>query len=62
MKKMLMLLLIFTVAVAMFANAAKKITLKDPKGDDKGPGTYTYPTDPVYAAGSFDCWNVRFRT
>ncbi len=26
----------------------------DPIGDDKGPGYYQYPTNPVYTAGSFD--------
>ncbi len=26
----------------------------DPAGDDKGPGTYVYPTDAVYKPGSFD--------
>jgi hypothetical protein len=26
----------------------------DPVGDDKGPGYYTYPTNPVYASGAFD--------
>src|SRR4051812_26774085 len=30
------------------------IQLQDPTGDDNGPGTYTYPTDPVYTPGSFD--------
>ena len=34
--------------------AAQKVTLKDPTGDDTGPGTYKYPTDPVYKKGSFD--------
>ena len=34
--------------------SSDKIKLKDPKGDDKGTGVYTYPTDPVYAPGSFD--------
>ncbi len=29
-------------------------TFPDPTGDDDGPGTYTYPTDPVYKPGSFD--------
>jgi carbohydrate-binding DOMON domain-containing protein len=29
-------------------------TMTDPTGDDDGPGTYKYPTDPVYKAGSFD--------
>jgi len=32
----------------------KNIELKDPTGDDKGPGTYTYPTASVYKKGSFD--------
>ena len=36
------------------AGSAETIELKDPKGDDKGPGTYTYPTDSAYARGSFD--------
>jgi hypothetical protein len=26
----------------------------DPIGDDKGPGYYTYPTNPVYTPGAFD--------
>ncbi|NPV01613.1 MAG: hypothetical protein HPY53_09560 [Brevinematales bacterium] len=26
----------------------------DPIGDDKGPGYYTYPTNPVYVPGGFD--------
>ncbi|RME06836.1 MAG: hypothetical protein D6812_01035, partial [Deltaproteobacteria bacterium] len=30
------------------------IEMLDPVGDDDGPGTYIYPTDPVYTAGSFD--------
>ncbi|MGB5250954.1 MAG: glucodextranase DOMON-like domain-containing protein [Gammaproteobacteria bacterium] len=30
------------------------IEFKDPTGDDKGPGNYVYPTDAVYAPGSFD--------
>jgi carbohydrate-binding DOMON domain-containing protein len=33
---------------------AQKVSFKDPTGDDNGPGTYTYPTDTVYKAGSFD--------
>ena len=32
----------------------KNIELKDPSGDDKGPGTFTYPTAAVYKKGSFD--------
>ena len=30
------------------------ITLTDPAGDDNGPGTYKYPTKPLYTKGSFD--------
>src|SRR4051812_5415966 len=26
----------------------------DPAGDDNGPGTYTYPTNPAFAKGGFD--------
>jgi len=33
---------------------AQEVSFKDPTGDDNGPGTYTYPTDAVYKAGSFD--------
>jgi len=43
--------------VALFvarAAGAAAMTFRDPIGDDKGPGTYTYPTDGVYTPGSFD--------
>ncbi|HEY3567977.1 MAG TPA: glucodextranase DOMON-like domain-containing protein [Thermoanaerobaculia bacterium] len=47
-----------TTAVAglMLAGAAlaQNVSFKDPTGDDKGPGKYTYPTDGVYKRGSFD--------
>jgi len=33
---------------------AHAVEFTDPRGDDKGPGTYTYPTDGVYKPGSFD--------
>jgi carbohydrate-binding DOMON domain-containing protein len=33
---------------------AADVEFKDPVGDDKGPGTYIYPTDAVYTPGSFD--------
>jgi len=29
-------------------------SIADPAGDDNGPGTYTYPTDSAFNAGSFD--------
>lgn len=40
--------------LALGAASALAVEFTDPKGDDKGPGNYTYPTDPVYKAGSFD--------
>ncbi len=30
------------------------LSLDDPTGDDKGPGTYTYPTDAVFGQGAYD--------
>ncbi|MFZ1947727.1 MAG: glucodextranase DOMON-like domain-containing protein [bacterium] len=30
------------------------IAIRDPRGDDHGPGGYTYPSDPVFVAGAFD--------
>ncbi|OJH42290.1 glucodextranase DOMON-like domain-containing protein [Cystobacter ferrugineus] len=47
----------FTLTAALLgapALAADKVSFKDPTGDDNGPGTYKYPTDPVYKRGSFD--------
>ncbi|HQY09606.1 MAG TPA: glucodextranase DOMON-like domain-containing protein, partial [Burkholderiaceae bacterium] len=37
-----------------FGFSAHAVEFTDPRGDDKGPGSYTYPTDGVYKAGSFD--------
>lgn len=42
------------VAAALIASPAFAVSFDDPTGDDKGPGNYTYPTDGVYKAGSFD--------
>jgi carbohydrate-binding DOMON domain-containing protein len=36
------------------AARADGVKFQDPIGDDKGPGTYTYPTDAAYTQGSFD--------
>jgi len=41
-----------TAAAAAIAEPV--VSLKDPAGDDNGPGAYTYPTDAVYKPGSFD--------
>ncbi|PIE17100.1 MAG: hypothetical protein CSA66_06760 [Proteobacteria bacterium] len=37
---------------------AESVKFKDAKGDDNGPGSYTYPTDTVYTKGSFDLRKV----
>lgn len=59
---------IFCSAVILFASlicnplfAKADIELKDPMGDDNGPGTYTYPTNTVYTKGSFDILKVTVR-
>jgi carbohydrate-binding DOMON domain-containing protein len=41
-------------AAVIVASSVSAATFDDPKGDDKGPGNYTYPTDAVYKPGSFD--------
>ncbi len=49
--------LLAVAMVALLAGSAlagDKVSFKDAKGDDNGPGTYVYPTDAVYTAGSFD--------
>jgi len=68
MKKILVSLLLVSALVGSVyamggpppAGEAKgyRVTLLDPVGDDNGPGTYTYPTDPVYVPGSFDITKV----
>jgi carbohydrate-binding DOMON domain-containing protein len=40
--------------LALGAATAQAVEFTDPRGDDKGPGNYTYPTDGVYKPGSFD--------
>jgi carbohydrate-binding DOMON domain-containing protein len=39
---------------AVACDAKHGFKAADPAGDDKGPGTYLYPTDAVYKPGSFD--------
>ena len=38
---------------------AALVDVNDPNGDDTGPGTYTYPTDAVFAPGNFDIVNFQ---
>ena len=47
-------LILVGLVLAASAVADDKIRFKDPRGDDNGPGNYSYPTDAVYTAGSFD--------
>ena len=45
---------VLAACVAAGTASAAGVTFKDPVGDDKGDGKYTYPTDGVYTPGSFD--------
>ena len=36
------------------SDVATAFEATDPEGDDHGPGTYVYPTDPVFPPGSYD--------
>jgi carbohydrate-binding DOMON domain-containing protein len=49
----------FASLLALGSFAAQAVEFTDPRGDDKGPGNYSYPTDGVYKAGSFDL--VKFK-
>jgi carbohydrate-binding DOMON domain-containing protein len=51
-RSLIVLALASTMTLAM--SAAQAVEFTDPKGDDNGPGSYTYPTDDVYKQGSFD--------
>ena len=44
------------------AAADPVVSLKDPTGDDNGPGSYTYPSDAVYKPGSFDLTSFEVET
>jgi len=58
MKTRLATLTLAASLLSLPALADGKVTLKDPSGDDNGPGTYKYPTDTVYKKGSFDITEV----
>ena len=59
MKRLLSSALLGALITAGAPALAAEIVLKDPRGDDKGPGQYTYPTDAVYTKGSFDLLEAR---
>jgi glucoamylase len=42
------------VAVTNEGGGSTVLDVTDPTGDDNGPGTYQYPTDSAFVAGSFD--------
>jgi carbohydrate-binding DOMON domain-containing protein len=48
-------------AILTAAAAAQEVVFKDPTGDDNGPGGYVYPTDAVYAKGSFDLTGFKMK-
>lgn len=53
-------LVLFAVLVTGAA-VGQEVVFKDPTGDDKGPGTYVYPTDKVYKPGSFDLTEFKMK-
>jgi glucoamylase len=42
------------VTVTNEGGGSSVLDVTDPAGDDNGPGTYQYPTDPQFHAGAFD--------
>ncbi len=54
MKKKMFLIFLTLLFTSSVLISGTKLEFKDPKGDDKGPGNYLYPTDPIYVSGSFD--------
>jgi glucoamylase len=42
------------VTVSNEGGGTTVLDVSDPSGDDNGPGTYQYPTDPQFHAGAFD--------
>lgn len=55
--------LILAVCTALSPSAAGySFALTDPAGDDKGPGTYVYPTDSVFYRGAFDMTGFQVTT
>jgi hypothetical protein len=47
------------LAVPDLGNMNLILDIADPGGDDHGPGTYTYPADGVFTAGSYDILNFQ---
>ena len=47
------------LGVPDLGNLTVVLDLADPEQDDYGPGTYTYPSDGVFAGGNFDITNFQ---
>uniref|UniRef100_A0A7C3MQB6 Pullulanase n=1 Tax=Dictyoglomus thermophilum TaxID=14 RepID=A0A7C3MQB6_DICTH len=59
MKRYLILVFLILLSSTLFAESVKyPLVFNDPVNDDKGPGTYVYPTDAVFKPGSFDLTKV----
>ena len=61
MTRFALLLALALWLVPSAATAQFKLNLQDPKGDDKGPGAYIYPTAAEYKPGSFDLTGVEIK-
>ena len=44
----------YTFPVSLLSDAEVVFSVDDPRGDDKGPGTYVYPKEGVFESGVFD--------
>ena len=44
----------FELQLMRFGPVSLIVDITDPSGDDKGPGTYTYPKDNIFIPGVFD--------
>jgi carbohydrate-binding DOMON domain-containing protein len=59
MKQKKLVALALASALTLGMASAQAVEFTDPKGDDNGPGNYTYPTDGVYKPGSFDLTKLK---
>ncbi len=58
MRRLSSLFFVAAVFLASSALAFEPLVFQDPTGDDRGPGTYKYPTGADYKSGSFDLTRV----
>lgn len=61
MRKIVLPILTILCLFLALSAFAQEVEFKDPSGDDNGPGNYTYPTDAVYTAGSFDLTGFKLK-